>query len=92
MTPVAVTPAIFADLPPGTVTSKEMVADPPTHLPSTNTAIGWNESSAVSAAASFSSCSALAGGRCAGHGSGPPCQAASAGSQCGNPLANGNVR
>lgn len=61
ITPVAVTPAILPCLSPGTVTSKEIIADAPTHVPSTNAAIGWKEPSSKSAAAHLSSCSALAG-------------------------------
>lgn len=91
-TPVEVTPPIGSCRPPGTVISKVSIAEAPTHRPPSNAPTGWKVSSAASWSARSSSCSRVQGVAGGGHGSGPPCQAAGAGSQCGGPVAIGRQR
>lgn len=62
MTPVDVTPPIGTEDGPGTVTCSDSIADPPTSVPSTNDACGWNASSAIISSAQRSSWSREAGG------------------------------
>lgn len=90
-TPVLVTPPIGTAISPGTVTSKSIMAEAPTMRPSTNAATGL-KLSAITSSAYDASWPADAGGRGAGHGSGPPYQAAGLGSQEGRPFANGSTR